>query len=207
MYVPKNHPDTGHQSPYWYSDSPKGIRDHRRNTPRRHRCYKDLNQQPILDDDAIIHWATADKNGYRYLQVMPFKRRALTELELHTPLKEWPRKKFKRLRRTKRAGLSYESRVKPLLFRRAIRICRRYDTIPCIELKSAYQIESRAKRMYDRAIALRWEPIFMALYKLPGVYRKGHALLNIGAEFVILAHGEKKPIVLPPHTEIWGHFS
>lgn len=206
MYVPENHPDTGHQSPYWYSDSPKGIRDHRRSVPMGRKAYKDLNVQPLLDADGICHWATAAGNGYRFLQVRPFKRRELTEIELHEEFKHWPAKKFKKLRRTKRAGFTYESHVRPILFLQAVRICKRYDTIPCFEIKSPFQIEVRAKRMLQRALSVKLEPIFMSLYKMAGIERKAKAFEAAGANFVILAHGEKKPIVVPPHTAIWGHF-
>jgi hypothetical protein len=207
MFVPKNHPNTGHQSPYWYSDSPKGIRDHRKSVPRGHRCFKDLNEQPLYDAEGIIHWATAAANGYLYLQVRPWKRRALTYQELHEPFKYWRAKKFKKLRRTKRRGLSYESRVKPMVYKRAIRVCKRHNTIPCIEIKSPTEIEFRAGRMKRIADALKWEPIFMSLYKMTGIDRKAEAVIHVGGKFVILAHGEPRPHTVPPHTEIWGHFS
>lgn len=207
MLVPAHHPNTGHQTPYWYSDSPKGIRDHRKSVPRGVRCFKDLNEQPLLDAEGIAHWSTPAGNGYLFLQVNPFKRRALSYEEMHTELKFYPAKKFKRLRRTAKRGLSYESRVKPMLFRRAIRVCKRYNTIPCIEVKSAFEIESRSARMQRIAQSLSWEPIFMALYKMVGIDRKAAAFIGIGAKFVILAHGEKKPHTVPPHTAIWGHFS
>jgi hypothetical protein len=205
MKMPENHPNTNHIDPYWLSDSPKGIRMARKAVPRGRACFKDLNLQALLDDDGFIHWATARKNGYHYIQVRPFKRRHLTEYEMDLLFKHWRAKKFKRLRRTKRAGVSYASRAKPMLYRRGINICVRNNVIPCVELKSPEYIYcSRVSRLIH-PIAL-----FMALFKMSHCLKKGQAVISSGGQFAILAHKEKRPIGLVKdynYTEIWGRFT
>lgn len=211
MLMPKNHPNTHHLEPYWLSDSPYGIRRARKETPRGHVCFKDLNLQALLDDDAFTHWGTPAKDGYRFIQVRPFKRRELTYHELHQPYHEWPAKKFKRLRRTRRAGKSYESRVKPMLYKRGLRVCKRWSVVPCVELKSWHYIDrGRCKRLITTAVALKVDTFFMALWKMGNCLRKGAAIISSGGKFAILAHGEHRPIELDQgsnYTEIWGSFS
>lgn len=207
MKMPDVHPNTNHMLPYWLSDSPEGIRRARKNVPRGRTCFKDLNEQPLMNDVAFIHYATPDRNGYRFIQVRPFKRRPLTDKELHREFKYWSAREFKKLRRTRRAGLSYESRVKPMLFKRGILVCKRYNVIPCVEIKNPFSVEKQVAHMSAVAKSLGWQALYMALYKMVGIERKAKAVIDAGEQFAILAHGEKRPILLPPHTEIWGHFS
>jgi hypothetical protein len=207
MMMPKNHPNTHHIEPYWLSDSPKGIRMSRKQTPRGYRCYHDINEQALLDDDACAHWGTTHENDLFFIQVNPFHRREFPNIKL----RQIPAETFVKLRHTKYPGISYRSRVKPMLFRRALTVCKRYDVIPCFELKSWEYGHAKWTSRLVRLVKGRNSPaLFMALWKMGNCLEKGKAVIDSGGEFAILAHGEKRPIGLEKgvnYTEIWGHFS
>jgi hypothetical protein len=205
MKMPSYHPDTNHLEPYWLSDSPRGIRIARRSTPKDRKCFKDLNLQELLDGDGFIHYGTPRRNGYRFITKRSgIGRRALTVKELDRNFYFWTSKDFKRLRRTRYLGTSYESRVRPMLYRQGIRVCVRHNVVPCVELKSiGYTNASRVVKLMH-PVAL-----FMALYKLPYCLKKGQAVIKSGGQFAILAHGENRPDNLVRgfnYTEIWGRF-
>lgn len=207
LTMPENHPNTHHLEPYWLSDSPKGIRMARKKTPRGYRCYKDLNLQALVDGDVFAHWGTTHKNDLYFIQVNPFHRRAFS----NTRLSEIPAATFKKLRHTKYPGISYRSRVKPMLYTRGLRICKMYDVIPCVELKSwEYKYSRWTSRLIRIAEVLKSPAMFMALWKMGNCIQKGKAVIDSGGQFAILAHREPWPEGLEKdvnYTEIWGQFS
>lgn len=199
----------GHGLDQWQGDCGRAIR-RAALRPRRRRLI-DLNVQPTADGEAMLHSRTPRVNGYRYIQEAG-GRRPMTREELDRPSEEWLSKDVVRWRRTARAGLSYESRVRPLLFAEACRRCARWRVRLCAEWKSPKLANPvRANRMRRLATLAGAVVYAMTLVTMPGWREKLRAAKQAGFPTALLAHGAPRPADLteqrPFIDTIWGHFA
>lgn len=211
-----------HLDPYWRGDSEQAIRTAGWRGRRGKSADIDINLQDCLDGVVAMHWATPRRGGWRYLQEGK-KRRPLTEAELDRPLAEWRRHDLVRLRQTKRKGLTYRSRVRPLIYVETLNLCRRYGARPNYELKSPRFNSPRiAKRLVDQAndgrvtaywMKLAWQGIGQPpnRYLMAETGRVLRAFHNAGGQTALLAHNYPRPVDLdewrPYIDRVWGRWS
>lgn len=205
--------DRLHLEPYWIGDSIRAIK-----TAARMRVgsdggrYVDINLQHALDGDICIHWGTAWKNGYLYIQVSRRRRRPMTQAELDRKISDWHTRDVVRWRRTRRRGLRFRSRVRPLRFLEMYDYARVRGVTPTFELKSnAYALRPVAQRLVTAAQRRGGRAYFMALISMPLCRQKCAAIRNAGGEFAVLAHDQPKPDDFgewsPRPTRVWGRWA
>lgn len=177
----------------------------------------DLNFQPGEHLIWNLHSRTAAENGYRYLQVRPGKRRAMTNVELHRDIEDWPDADIRRWRRTPRWGRALAARTRPGTFGERVRLAQRKRVTICAELKWPVT-HVQAVQLVAYTIARRTTVFFMALVHQgktppPGTSmapagRKAKAITGAGGQFALLTHGLPVPHDLEqwrPHiTQFWG---
>src|SRR5213596_1843392 len=188
--------DREHLDPYWKGNSVLAIYA-QANKPVGHDGgrFTDTNLQACEDDDLCVHWADPAQNGYLYIvRRGGIGRRRLSPEEAHRAWMEWKEKDAKRLRRTKRAGISFESRVRILTMSEFDRKAKRNGVIPIFELKSrAYRDPRRALRLVMQRRAIGQPPFFMALITMRDWGLKAAAITGAGGQFGLLVHGAAKP--------------
>lgn len=209
-----------HLEPPWRSDSERGIKTAGGKGKRGKSSDIDRNLLPCDDGVIVMHWNNLLIGGWLHIQEGK-KRRALTKKELATPVSEWKRADLVRLRRTKRRGLSYESRVRPLAYVEDLALCRKYGARPNYELKARFG-RRRAMTMVDQANAARVTVFWMTLahqgLKAPApgysMAVAGERLSDFHAakgQTALLAHNYPRPSDLdewrPFIDRIWGHWA
>lgn len=205
-----------HLDPYWLGDSKIGC-EHAASKPLGPdglRCW-DVNGQPLADDEACLHWNTARKNGYYFMQnPVTRRRRPMTQEELDRPTEKWTKRGVKRWRRTKQRDKRFESRVRPLFFREMMRMCKKKGVTPCYELKHPIfgKEPQRIRRMQAYADSIRWTVYFMSLVTMVGWQRKAEAVHSVpNGQFALMAHGARRPPDLNNYrniiTRIWNTFA
>lgn len=201
----------GHGLDQWEGDCPRAVRaaaalpvgsDAGR--------FIDINLQRTANGDIGVHSGTPRVSGWRYIvRRSRLGRRRLTDEELDRNYRGWTDAETLRLRRTKRLGLSYESRVRLRTFKQLTRLCKRLGVTPCYELKSpAYAGEvTHARDMVDYHRSLGITVYYMTL--AAGQWRA--KVINFhaaGAQIALLAHGLPKPRDLAEYrvyvTRVWG---
>jgi hypothetical protein len=200
-----------HVKPYWLGDSPAAI-----NKAARQRIgsdggrYIDINLTRCKDGVLGVHWSTPAQNGYHWITTGK-GRRALTRAEEHRPFSQWTLRDAKRLRRTRRRGLRYESRVRIYSYPELLNKCKNRRVIPTFELKSrTFDDRTVAKQMVDQAKMIGWTPIFMTLVNMKRWRGKMKAFHLEGAPTALLAHSQPRPHDLDkwmPYIDvIWGRW-
>jgi hypothetical protein len=206
--------DRLHLMPYWLGDSPAAVRraalmvigsDGGR--------FIDINLQRCLDGVIAMHWGTPAKNGFYFIvRANGRGRRRLTYAEAHRPLREWKAVDLIRLRRTLRAGVRYETRVRPHTYEEMVRCCKRWRVIACFELKSpSFHDATVAAAMVAYAASVKATVYFMTLVTMVGWRGKVVAFHKAGGQIALLAHGAPRPAdlvtYLPFIDRIWGRFA
>ncbi|RNL63658.1 hypothetical protein EFK50_07905 [Nocardioides marmoriginsengisoli] len=218
MKIPQRSPRRQHSKPDWRSDSPRAAKAAGKSARRGGSPYTDINTRPLLDGAGCIHDGTPRKGGWRYLAVGKGKRRALTRAELDRPFEEWSRKDFVRLRRTKRPGIRYVTRVRPYLYAEMLAIHQRNGAIMCAEIKKAFPRRT-AELMARTAKRLDMPPFVMTLvhqgysppkpgYSMAVAGEKLRTFHATGAQTALLTHGYPVPVDLdtwrPFIDAYWG---
>lgn len=199
-----------HLSPYWLGDSPAAIQKAGKRGKRGRSPYIDLNLQTCLDGVVGLHWGAPRRGDWCYIEVGNGKRRKLTDAELDRHLRHWRKADVVRLRQTKRRGLSYRSRVRPLTYVELLQSCKRYGAVPCFELKAdEFGQLSLAAQVVTQARALRVEAWFMTLATMPRWRAKAKAFHAAGSPIALLAHNSTRPHDLDDYYpaivgRIWG---
>jgi hypothetical protein len=195
--------------PYWLGDSPRSIlRASKMRVGADGGRYVDVNVQKTLDGAICMHWGTASQNGYDYI-VVGRRRVALTRAQAHRPLSQWRSADLVRLRRTKHAGASYASRVRPYTYLEMVKYAASKHVTITAELKSpAFGTPAAAKQLVTWAKAAHHKPWFMALVTMRNWEGKAKAIHDAGGEFALLAHGAKMPRDFPHYhqyvSQVWG---
>jgi hypothetical protein len=195
--------------PYWLGDSPRAVaRAARMKVGADGGRYVDVNVQKTYDGAICMHWGNPGKNGYHYI-VSGRRRRALTRAETHRPLTHWRSSQLVKLRRTRRPGLSYASRVRPYTYYEMVRYAASKRVTIIGELKSpGFGVASAAKQLVRWAHAAHHRPWFMALAEMANWEGKAKAVHDAGGEFALLAHGDSMPHNFARYrqyvSQVWG---
>jgi hypothetical protein len=202
-----------HLSPYWKGDSPRAINVAGARRVRGRGRYIDMNFQVCRDNVMGLHWDTAAKNGYRFIQVSRIKRRPMTREELYRPVGSWSAEDIKKWRRTARVTRKYESRVRPYTFTELIQYAKRRGVIICAELKSRRfgTDPTIAEKMYANCVKYGVTVYPMTLVTMAYWAQKMINFKRAGFETALLAHNARRPAnlagILPYIDRVWGRFS
>lgn len=209
--IPVTQPSQVHLSEgrdQWLGDSPRAAQKASRGGKT------DTNIRPLLDGVGAMHAKTPRESGYHYLAVGRNRfgverRRALSAAELDMPFEKIPKSKFVRLRRTRRRGLRYASRVRPLVFAEVIATHKKYGAIPVCEVKK-FISKDRARSMYELACRRHQTVWFKVLvyqsaqaptppYSMRTAAEKAEPFHQVGAPIALATHG------FPPPHDIDGY--
>lgn len=214
--IPRNQPAQVHLShglDQWLGDSKKAPK-----AAGPDGC-TDTNLQPLLDGVGCIHAELPLHTGWRWLAMGKGRpRRPLEHDELLIPFSKWPKAKFVRLRRTRFAGPSFESRVRPLLFVESVHFHKVYGAIMVAEVKK--KIPERMVRSMLETAARQQVTVWFKRLPHQGVTdpKPGYSMAAAGevaAEFhaahapiALATHGYPPPADLEQYrhlfTAIWG---
>ena len=213
MPIPQRNVARHHVKPDWLSDSPRAAKAAGKNARRGGSPYTDQNLQPLLDGAGVIHDDTPEEGGWLFLaRGRGRRRRALTPEELRTPYTQWPRAKFVRLRRTRRLGVRYVTRVRPYLFVEMLQAHKDAGAIPCCEIKKKFpkRIVQAMGRAADR---LGMPKYAMALVYQSRKHPAPGARMAIAGEKLRDFHDEDWETALlthdfppPPDLDTWRPF-
>lgn len=189
----------------------------------------DTNVRPLLDqgggaeDVAAQHGSTPREGGWRFKVVSKTrfgreKRVPLSPRELDTPFEKIPRQEYKKLRRTRRRGLTFRSRCAPLLITESIDWHKHYGAIPVTELKE-YIDADRLRAVLEYAHArqvtlwgkvLAWQSVKAPKpgYSMHAAARKAEPAHEVGYPIALVTHGYPPPADLGRYAHlfdvIWG---
>lgn len=179
---------------------------------RRGFGYADMNLVRCANGNVNLHWAdSAVKNHYRYIIGSNGRRRAMTGSELHRPVIEWNLADILKWRKTKRVGVSLNSRAHPASVITRQRQAKRRKVIICWEVKSrVYKNPATAKSLIHDVRASGWPGYFMTLVIMKDWGPKLKAIHQAGGQTALLAHGARKPsnlnLFAPYIDAVWGRW-
>ena len=208
MTIPKR-TNRKHYMPYWYGDSPRAVK----RASTRRKDYIDQNYNLSADDIPMaMHWGDLRRNGFKYLETNNGYRRKLTKQELNQQVSHYDNLWLKRLRRTKKAGRSYRSVVRPHSWWEMLKYYKAFNVTPCPELK-AYEFGTNtrvAHTMYKQAREAHVTAYPMTLVTMRGWGIKMRTFHQAGFETALLPHGAKKPVQYNHYKqwidEVWGRW-
>lgn len=182
----------------------------------------DTNVRPLLDqgdgaqDVAAQHGATPREGGWWFKVVGKTrlgreKRQPLTWAELDTPFEKLARQEYKKLRRTRRRGLTFASRCAPLLYTESIDWHRRYGAIPVVEVKrfiDAARVRAMLEYAHARQVTvwaktMVWQSAHAPRppYSMSAAAKKAEPFHEAGFPIALATHGFP-----PPHDlDRWRH--
>jgi hypothetical protein len=219
--IPQTQPAQVHLShglAQWLGDSRKAAQAAGKKAKRGGLGCTDTNVRPLLDGAGCEHSPTPREGGWLFLAIGDGRRRALTSAELDTPFARIPRSKFVRLRRTRRPGLRFASRVRPLLFAESVAVHRRYGATPVYDLKAAFP-KRTAISMVNIANRQQQTVYFKALvhqglqapkpgYSMAVAGEKLRTFHAAGGQTALATHGYPKPSDLEQWRDVidayWG---
>lgn len=219
MSIP-SHTSRAHYSPYWFADSPKAVEKARRARPKDPTVYIDQNFQLSTDNIPItLHWYELKKNGFLYLYTGKKDskgreiRRPLTAAEKSKRVQDFDSKFLKNLRRTRRPGSTYASKVRPYSFWEMLKVYKKHEVICCPELKS-YAFGTKpeiAAKMHTQVREIGITVYPMTLVTMRGWGNKLKFFKRAGFETALLAHGARKPKEFDTYKPwidvVWGQWA